>query len=58
MHKESPDLVERIVETKKPFFVSIADYSIVKDFSNNKNAIKLDCVSKYPTLLEGGNEFF
>ncbi len=52
MHKESPELVERIVETKKPFFVSIADHSILKDFSGNKNAIKLDCVSKYPTLLE------
>ena len=52
MHKESPDLVEKILSTNKPFFVSISDDKLVEKFKSNGNAIKLNCVSKYPTLLE------
>lgn len=52
MHRESPELVEKIMSQNKPTFVSVPsdlDVSQVKKF---KNATYLHCVVKYPTFLD------
>lgn len=52
MHKESPELVEKIMSYKIPTFVSIPsdyDVNLVKKYDH---AIYLYCIVKYPTRVD------
>lgn len=52
MHKESPDLVEKIMSHRIPTFVSIPsdyDVNLVKKYDH---AIYLYCIVKYPTRVD------
>lgn len=52
MHRESPDLVEKILAAGKKTFVSVPADLDVSGLNKADNATYLYCVAKYPTLLE------
>jgi sialic acid synthase SpsE len=52
MHKESQDLIEKIISKNKPLFISVSSDFPVEKVVKVKNAVYLYCVSKYPTRLD------
>jgi|TARA_B110000027_G_C16118983_1_gene301704 sialic acid synthase SpsE len=52
MHKENPDLIEKIYSEDKDVFVSVPENLTLDVIQKSKKAKYLYCVSKYPTLLE------
>lgn len=52
MHKEMPELVEKIMSRNKPTFVSVPSDYDVNQVKKYKNATYFHCVVKYPTLLD------
>lgn len=55
MHKENPDLIEKIYSEDKDVFVSVPENLTLDVIQKSKKAKYLYCVSKYPTLLEEVN---
>ena len=51
-HRENPELVERIIATDKPVFVSVPHDFDVSTITPRDNCIYLYCIVQYPTLLE------
>ena len=52
MHQENPELVEKIINMKKPTFISVpSDYDL-KKITIYDNATYLFCVVKYPTRVD------
>lgn len=55
MHKENPDLIDKIYSKDKDVFVSVPENLSLNEIQKSKKAKYLYCVSKYPTLLEDIN---
>lgn len=55
MHKENPDLIEKIYSADKDVFVSVPEDIDFDSIQKTKKAKYLYCISKYPTLLEEVN---
>jgi len=52
MHKENPDLIDKIISTKKTIFISIPSDFPEEKVVKLENAIYLHCILKYPTRLD------
>ncbi len=52
MHKENPDLIEKIYSQDKDVFVSVPEEMTLDMIQKYKKAKYLYCISRYPTLLE------
>lgn len=55
MHREDPELVDKVVALKKPTFVSYGHDFDSGKVRQDEHCVNLFCVSNYPTLLEDVN---